>query len=230
MADTTEKKSPNLFIIGLLALSIAIIIVDRVVPGGASIKIEVSEESTVTIQLLYVSLALIGVVFHIMSQIRKLREQDGFDWTQYRSDYVFRAFQAAVYVIVIASLVDPAATNMVLISLFVGMYIQKVEAAFESMGDRFGDMLKGILGTAVQRLSPAEKRKKQDELQKKFIALKKDYEKLKAEIKESDNQKLEREFLNTQNLIQKAKVEAAETKLLSLDFQIKDFQIRHDNT
>lgn len=228
--EKIKGKSPNLFIFTLLALSIAIIIVDRVVPGVTRVDISVDDKTKVAIHFIYVSLALIGVVFHLMSQMRKLREQDGFDWIQYRSDYIFRAFQAGVYVIVIANLVDPATINMVLISLFVGMYIRKVEASFESMGDRFGEMLKGILGTAVQRLSPTEKRQRQEELQKKYIDLKDDYGKLKGKLDDSDCKKLESEFLKVQTLIQKGKVEAAEAKLLSMDFQIKDFQLKHKNS
>lgn len=163
-----------------------------------------------------------------MNQYRKLREQDGFDWEEYRFDYFFRALQAGVYVIIVGTFVDPSNTSMVT-ALFVGMYIRRVEAVFEDLGDRFGDTLRGILGTMVQRLSPTEKRQKRQEIQNQFLTLKKNYEQLKAKLDDPDRQKLENELLKIQTLIQKGKVEAAESKLLSLDFQIKDVQIKLKN-
>jgi len=212
------------FMIFLLVTSFTIIVIEKVIPGITTVTITVAED-TVEFYFIYVAFAWIGVAFHLMTQYRKMRDQDGFDWKQYRSDYSFRALQAAVYVMVIGSLVDQSATSMVT-ALFVGMYIRRVEAVFEDVGDRFGDTLRGMLGTTVQRLSPAENRLKRQELQKRFLALKKDYEKLKAKLEVSDRQKLGNELLKTQTLIQKGKVEPAESKLLSLDFQIKDFQIK----
>lgn len=213
------------FVAVLLVGSILLIIFDK--PPDKTPDKPPKVEITYT----YIALALIGVVFHLMGQYRKLREQDEFDWKQYSFDYYFRAFQACVYVVVIENLVNPGeeTTNpqMVMISLFVGMYIRKVESAFESMGARFGDMLKGILGAAVQKLSPAERRKKQEELQTQFISLKENYEPLKAKLDTLECEKLESEFTRIKTLLQKGNIDAAETKLLNLDFQIKDFQIKH---
>lgn len=183
--------------------------------------------SQIEIHPTYISFALIGVVFHLMSQYRKLREKDGFDWGEYWFDYLFRAFQACVYVVVIENLVKPnGELNMALLSLFVGMYIRRVEAAFEDMGDRFGDMLKGILGTSVQRLSPVERRKRLQELQNQLIELKKIYQPLKPEIDDSEQGRLDGEFSKALSFIQKDRIEAAETSLLHLDFAIKDLQLQ----
>lgn len=100
---------------------------------------QIREKPAVSINFSYLAFALIGVVFHLMTQFRVHRDQGGFDWADYWFDYSFRAFQACVYIIVIENLVDEKAgtldANMALIVLFVGMYIRKVEEAFENMGE-----------------------------------------------------------------------------------------------
>ncbi len=171
----------------------------------------------------YLILALVGVVFHIASKIREVRDEEAFNWKEYGPDYLFRAFQACVYVVLIQNLVgSDAPWNMALIALFVGMYIRKVEKAFGSLGDRFGDMLAGVLGTAVQRLSPAERRKKLEELQKQLLDLKDKYSAKKTELKQVDQQNLDAQFLKIKELLQKGKIDAVEMKLLDLEFRLKE--------
>ena len=181
----------------------------------------------------YIALALLGVIFHLTSRFRKLREQgELFKWKEYGFDYFFRAFQAAVYVTVIDKLLVGESNspgdftrNMVLISLFVGMYIRRVEEAFENMGDRFGDMLKGLLGTYVQRISPAEQRKRLEDLKKQFIDLKERYQGIKAKLSEQVSKELEDQLVKIKGQIQKGKIDTAEINLLDLDFRIRDLKV-----
>ena len=69
---------------------------------------------------------------------------------------------------------------MALISLFVGMYIRKVEVAFESMGQRFGDMLSGILGVSMDKLNPQQQDSRRKELKDRFFGLADRLDKLSA--------------------------------------------------
>ena len=111
---------------------------------------------------------------------------------------------------------------MATVSLFLGMYIRKVEEAFETLGDRFGDTLRGILGSAVQRLTPAERRQKLAELEERWTVLHNDYLKAKATIEEPKRKEVEELLSKSKELIIKNKVEAAELKILNLDFKIRD--------
>ena len=197
------------------------------------------DTSKVQLNYTYIALALVGVIFHLISRFRKLREQgELFKWKEYGFDYFFRAFQASVYVTVIDNLLNSATTtggsgiitgnlngNMVLISLFVGMYIRRVEEAFENMGDRFGDMLKGLLGTYVQRISPAERRRRLEDLKKQFIDLKERYQGIKAKLSKGVSKELEERLAKTKEQIQKGKIDTAEINLLDLDFRIRDLKM-----
>jgi hypothetical protein len=111
---------------------------------------------------------------------------------------------------------------MALLSLLIGMYIRRVEEAFETLGDRFGDTIKGILGSTVQRLTPAERRQKLADLEERWTAMNRDYISLKAKIGEPQRREIEELISKSKDLILKGKVEAAELKLLDLDFKIKD--------
>ncbi len=174
----------------------------------------------------YVALALIGVFFHLANQYRVRRDEEGFIWAEYKYDYYFRALQAIVYVIVISYLVSRGKSElsgeMTMISLLIGMYIRKVEEAFETLGDRFGDTIRGILGSTVQRLTPAERRQKLAELEQRWTALNKNYLSLKSKVEEPERGAVEGLISKAKELILKGKVEAAELKLLDLDFKIKN--------
>jgi len=209
----------------LFFLIMVVLIISTAVAGSL-----LGQESDLKrVNLSYVSLALLGVLFHLSNQYRVRRDEEGFDWNEYQFDYYFRALQACIYVIVIDFIVSKDSTGltgeMTLISLFVGMYIRRVEEAFETLGDRFGDMIKGILGSTVKRLTPEERKKNLTELEGQWTTLTKSYIALKSKIGEPDRKDLEEMFSKTKDLILKSKVEAAELKLFNLDFRIKDLEL-----
>ena len=217
--DRSKAELPWLFFLVMVGLIV----------GSAVAGFVLGQKSELKINLSYVSLALIGVLFHLANQYRVRRDEEGFDWNEYKFDYYFRALQACIYVIVINHLVsiDPSGLSgeMAIISLFVGMYIRKVEEAFETLGDRFGDMIKGILGSAVQRLTPAERKQKLTELEERWTTLNKGYLALKPKLGEPERREVEEMISKAKDLILKGKVEAAELKLLNLDFKIKDLEL-----
>jgi hypothetical protein len=194
--------------------------------GSVVASVYFKQESTLKINFSYLALALIGVFFHLANQYRVRRDEEGFIWNEYKFDYYFRALQACIYVIIINHLVREDqlgfSGGMATVSLFVGMYIRKVEEAFETLGDRFGDTLRGILGSAVQRLTPAERRQKLAELEERWTVLRNDYLKAKATIEEPKRKEVEKLLSKSKELIVKNKIEAAELKVLNLDFKIKD--------
>jgi hypothetical protein len=196
--------------------------------GSAAAGFFLDQQSGLNINLSYVSLALIGVLFHLANQYRLRRDEEGFDWNEYQFDYYFRALQACIYVIVIDFIVSKDQTGlsgeMTVIALFVGMYIRRVEEAFETLGDRFGDMIKGILGSTAQRLTPAERRQKLAELEEQWTTLNQGYLDLKPNLGEEERKKVEDLISKAKDLILKGKAEAAEIKLLHLDFKVKDLQ------
>ena len=75
----------------------------------------------------------------------------------------------------------------------------------------------------MQRLTPAERRQKLAALEERWTALNKDYLDLKSKIEEPERSEVEELISKAKELILKGKVEAAELKLLNLDFKIKDF-------
>ena len=104
--------------------------------------------------------AILGVVFHMASKYRELRDVETFSLGKYWFDHLFRIFQACLYVLIIDNWQnkgDQASISMAVIALFVGMYIRKVEVAFESLGERFGEMLKSLLGLSSQQASQEER-------------------------------------------------------------------------
>ena len=227
--DNSERNGIRFILLFSIILLLIIILLFRA--GHTTSRVQLNYS--------YIALALVGVIFHLMSRFRKLRErEEPFKWKEYGFDYLFRAFQAAVYVIVIDNLINSATTtdgranvtgnvseNMVLISLFVGMYIRKVEEAFENMGDRFGDMLKGVLGTYVQRISPAEQRRRLEDLRKQFIDLKERYQGIKTKLSKEVSKELEERLVKIKEQIQKRKIDTVEINLLDLDFRITDLKM-----
>jgi hypothetical protein len=194
--------------------------------GSVVASVYFKQESDLKINFSYLALALIGVFFHLANQYRVRRDEEGFIWDAYKFDYYFRALQACIYVIIINHLVREDqlgfSGGMATVSLFVGMYIRRVEEAFETLGDRFGDTLRGILGSAVQRLTPAERRQKLAELDERWTVLQNDYLKAKATIEEPKRKEIEDLLSKSKELILKSKIEAAELKVLNLNFKIKD--------
>lgn len=216
--ENNHKREPSLwFFVILLFVVVSLFI---------GVELYLGQAGKITVNPSYLALGLIGVVFHLMSLYREKREEEGFQWKKYRFDYLFRALQVCVYIIVIDNLLQEdnskLSGNMALISLLVGMFIRKVEEAFENLGERLGDMLKGFLGPFVQQLTPSERRKKTEELQNQFLALKKAYGKLKGKLPEASRKDLEERLMKCKELIQRGKLDSAEIKLLDTDFRMKD--------
>ena len=86
----------------------------------------------------------LGVTLYIL-QVAKQRRAE-FD-LRYLPDYCYRAAQAAVYLYVIMTLIargqahEFAAWPPNLVGLFVGLFIEQVEAAMQGVGGRLGDAL-----------------------------------------------------------------------------------------
>jgi hypothetical protein len=180
-----------------------------------------SSRDLIKINLSYVFLGIVGVLFHLMSKYRELRDLDLFDLNRYILDYGFRIIQVFIYIIVLDNLLNNGEgglrTDMVLISLFTGMFITRVEKSFESLGDRFGDMLKGLLGVSMDRLSPEER-----------IELRKEFKSELDEIKERLTRKpdragagfnqveIQKKFDLAVSLLKKDKLEAIQALLIEM--------------
>lgn len=86
----------------------------------------------------------LGVTLYVL-QVAKQRRAE-FD-CRYLPDYCYRAAQAAVYLYVIMTLIargqahEFASWPPNLIGLFVGLFIEQVEAAMQGLGGRLGDAL-----------------------------------------------------------------------------------------
>ena len=175
----------------------------------------------------YGALAFVGVAFHITKQVRERRDQGSFDWNKYRSDYIFRVFQALIYVIIIYSLIGdkPAESSdislpIALISLFIGMYIRRVEEAFENFGDRFGDTLRGMLGASTRRAENEEKINQIEEQRKNLRELINNYDGKRDKLDQTQRQAYEEKIKGTLELIQETNTPAAERNLLDLKYDL----------
>lgn len=228
-----EKKNgsiPKRFVRSYAVMIVALLGVDILIgmTSSTSASAFIKSINTVVknIQFIpsYIALALVGVAFHITKQVRERREKGIFNWDQYRSDYIFRMFQASVYVIILYSVAyeNGGGSNipLTLFSLFIGMYIRRVEEVFENFGDRFGDTLRGILGASAQRLSVEERSKKIDDLRKQLMDLIKTYDTKRKDIAEEQCKNLDELIKQALGLIQQGDVEKAEKTNLDLKFQI----------
>ncbi|HHS13524.1 MAG TPA: hypothetical protein ENN03_07115 [bacterium] len=180
-----------------------------------------SQRNLITINLSYVFLGIAGVLFHLMSKYRELRDLDLFELNRHILDYGFRIVQVFIYIIVLDNLLNNGEgglkTDMVLISLFTGMFITKVEKSFESLGDRFGDMLKGMLGVSVERLSPGERielrkqfRSELDEIRKKLAM------ETGRSVSGFDRTEIQKKFDLALSLLKKDKLEAIQALLIEM--------------
>jgi hypothetical protein len=230
--ENEEKKSfiPKGFVRSYIVVIVALLGVDILIGMTASATASAFIKSINTvvknIQFIpsYIALALVGVAFHITKQVRERREKGIFNWDQYKSDYIFRMFQASVYVIILYSVAYENGKGshipLTLFSLFIGMYIRRVEEVFENFGDRFGDTLRGILGASAQRLSVEERSKKIDDLRKQLLDLIKTYDAKRKDIAEEQCKNLDELIKQALGLIQQGDVEKAEKTNLDLKFQI----------
>lgn len=216
LLDKFEKRPSHLFLYFTILIGIGLLIYIH------SVK---SCSDEFSFNPCYIFLALIGVIFHMMSKYREKRDLEGFDIKMYGLDYAFRAFQACVFIIIIYNLTKNDENfngQMALFSLLVGMYIQKVESAFDSLGERFGEMLKGILGTSIERVSPDERKILLEDIMGRFQELKNNYNDLRDSLEENETKSLEKDILSIKELIDKGKISTADFKLLSTEFWLKD--------
>lgn len=166
--------------------------------------------------------AVLGVVFHIASKYREVRDDGAFSFGKYWFDHVFRTFQACLYVLIIDNWENNSGVtiNMVVVALLMGMYIRKVEVAFESLGDRLGDMLKSVLGQSSQQMSAEERAERAkalktelEVLQQRFLA----QESPPGQIPEDVRQ----DFQTALDNILKGCPGEAEKTMLGLGFRLK---------
>jgi hypothetical protein len=133
--------------------------------------------------------ALIGVSLYVMASIRK--RKDRFD-PRFLPDYAFRAAQAIVYVYVILAigvqsnkLTDLAAWPPNVIGLFVGMFILQVEKAMEGLGQRFEEVMTGLLPRSLAVQTSREKQYTQLSSEMKFRDIQKQSELLASQMRSS---------------------------------------------
>lgn len=166
--------------------------------------------------------AILGVVFHIAAKYREMREEGGFSFGKYWFDHAFRTFQACLYVLIIDNWENNSGltTNMAVVALLMGMYVRKVEVAFESLGDRIGDMLKSVLGQTSQQMSAEERSERAkalradlDNLQQRFLA--------QAGAPGQISEDARRDFRAALDFIHKGCPDEAEKTLLELGFRLK---------
>jgi hypothetical protein len=133
--------------------------------------------------------ALIGVSLYVMASVRKRR--DRFD-AKFLPDYAFRAAQAIVYVYVILAIgvQSDKVTNLSawppnVIGLFVGMFILHVEKAMEGLGQRFEEVLTGLLPRSLAAQTSREKQTAQLSAEMKFRDIQKQSELLASQMRSS---------------------------------------------
>jgi len=212
-----------------------LVLVVLIAVGAVILYATLGNPDGLEVNLGYLVLALVGVSFHVAKKHREVRDEDGFDWQEYWPDYLFRALQAGVYIIVIQNLVlEPTgpdgslvstalpSVGLAVIALFVGMFIRQVERVFEEVGERFGDMLTGVLGTAVSRLSPPERRGEIEATRQKVLELRRVYNSVKAGVEADARASAEGLFKEATELLQKGKVDAARSRVNDLELALTD--------
>lgn len=135
---------------------------------------------------------LMGVAIYIMTSARIHREN--FE-LRYLPDYFFRGAQAVIYLYVIMSIIaqsseqENAAYNFKnwkpnLVGLLVGMFIPHVEKAMEGLGQRFEEILAGILPRSLTAKTSREKQLDQLRLEQKFQDIKMQSEGLISQMRD----------------------------------------------
>lgn len=117
--------------------------------------------------------AILGVVFHMAAKYREVRDEGRFNLGRYWFDHLFRALQACLYVLIIDNWAgkETMGIDMAVVALLVGMYIRRVEVAFESLGDRFGEMIKSLIGASSQQVAAEKNTERIQELKGQLDAL-----------------------------------------------------------
>lgn len=137
---------------------------------------------------------LVGVVLYVMASAKSRR--DRFD-LRYAPDYFFRGAQAVVYLYVIMSIIaqmkaEPSTQyNFVswppnLIGLLVGMFILHVEKAMEGLGQRFEEVLAGLLPRALTAKTSREKQLERLRVEQKFQEIKMQSEGLISQMRDTN--------------------------------------------
>lgn len=109
--------------------------------------------------------AEIGIIFHICYKYQEIiKAGKEFKFKDYKWDYAFRIFQAAVYSFIIrlymdepvgANGDDPTTTELaafVLLSFLIGVYIRTTEKVFIALKNKFSKLLSGIFGASLNSL------------------------------------------------------------------------------
>lgn len=116
---------------------------------------------------------LVGVTLYTLSAVKKRR--DRFD-LRYLPDYLYRAAQAMVYLYVIlavgwqkeGAVLDFERWPPNLWGLLVGLFIEHVEKAMEGLGQRFEEVLAGILPRALDAPTSRERQLGRVRLEQRF--------------------------------------------------------------
>jgi hypothetical protein len=182
----TAQKVPAVFFLSLLLIAVVFIFF---LSDDACMFI-LSKNVQLTISFPYVGLALAGVLYHLMHKYREYRDTTGFKWDKYKFDYVLRAFEAPLFVIIIENGFNPdnnglESFGLGLLALFVGMYVRKVEEAFDKFGARFGSMVHGLLGTGGP-ISPEE----QSRIADRFHELRRRYDEVEDRLDQEDRKEI----------------------------------------
>jgi hypothetical protein len=222
----------------------------------------------------YLMLAIIGVIFHMTSKMREIRDSgQAFVLQEYWFDYLFRAFQACIYVFIITNLLDTGTNERTIVipispenldelkrnlddslkqslnhikpgnsepsdfsykfavlSLFIGMYIRRVEEAFVSFGDTFGNSISSILGTRITKLLPDEKRLRTKKLHSEFLDIKAALEELTPRPDEEWREAFEDDLISVHDQLNEGRLDAASSLLLKLELRLDEYERLHETS
>jgi len=172
----------------------------------------------------------LGVIFHLMSKYRELRDTGNFDLKKYGFDYIFSIIQAAIYVILINAIInndksssDTIPYQLYIISLLVGMYISKLESSFDDFGNRFSDTIKGLLGSSLPNLTEAEKKKNIEELFSRLKDLKITYNSYSNKMDQAVKKIIEDKFELSLNLIKTEKYSDAQLLIYEIEYNLSEY-------
>jgi hypothetical protein len=133
--------------------------------------------------------AVVGVILYVMSSAKTRKERFEF---RYVPDYCFRAAQAVVYLYVILAILEQTRGQQngydftswppVLIGLLVGMFILHVEKAMEGLGQRFEEVLAGLLPRSLASPTSRDKQLEKLRVEQKYREIKTQFEGMASQI------------------------------------------------
>ena len=187
----------------------------------------------------FLGFALFGVAINVVLDLRKKVQEENWENKQ-SSIYASYFLQAAVYAALIYWFVSSIPStkeaclarnldencfqirNMfpfAVTGFFVGLFVDKVEAALLTVGDRFAKMIEVLFTGQFETPSPKEDQRK--ELKEKFSILQTRYNELdKTNLEKETKEKISTLFQETLSCIQENQFHQAEEKLLSLEIAI----------